>query len=217
MDEFKQSILKNQIVNPEVDVAIEDSLMRRSCEEDTLLLMSEQIFAPKDTVIIQRNTKQTHFYYIVSGTVCMRNEEEEALEFDAGDFFGLHALFTEGKKPLDTVAKEDCILFRVNVPEFIKLVYHGHYGAMSLMETLGNLTMQRLNLLDRVVQTKGLDEETIQDSYEEKQRVLKQWSLRYHAFGHKGKLEIRPTKQVGSPEDLSVAYSPGVAEPCIMM
>jgi hypothetical protein len=31
----------------------------------------------------------------------------------------------------------------------------------------------------------------------------------------KGKLEVVPTKAMGSKEDLSVAYSPGVAEPCL--
>lgn len=38
---------------------------------------------------------------------------------------------------------------------------------------------------------------------------------RYHKIGRKGKLETAPTKQMGSKEDLSVAYSPGVAEPCL--
>ena len=38
---------------------------------------------------------------------------------------------------------------------------------------------------------------------------------RYHKIGRKGKLEIAPTKLVGTAEDLSVAYSPGVAEPCL--
>ena len=33
--------------------------------------------------------------------------------------------------------------------------------------------------------------------------------------GRKGKLEVVPTKLVGTKEDLSVAYSPGVAEPCL--
>lgn len=45
-----------------------------------------------------------------------------------------------------------------------------------------------------------------------------QWSVcatRYHKIGRKGKLEIAPTKLVGTAADLSVAYSPGVAEPCI--
>jgi malic enzyme len=37
----------------------------------------------------------------------------------------------------------------------------------------------------------------------------------YHKIGRKGKLEIAPTKLMGTAADLSVAYSPGVAEPCL--
>lgn len=40
-------------------------------------------------------------------------------------------------------------------------------------------------------------------------------TCRYHKIGRKGKLETAPTKQMGTKEDLSVAYSPGVAEPCL--
>ena len=38
---------------------------------------------------------------------------------------------------------------------------------------------------------------------------------RYHRIGRKGKLEISATKSVGDAAALSIAYSPGVAEPCV--
>ena len=40
-------------------------------------------------------------------------------------------------------------------------------------------------------------------------------SLEYHYSGRKGKIEVVPTKSVTTQKDLSLAYSPGVAEPCI--
>ena len=40
-------------------------------------------------------------------------------------------------------------------------------------------------------------------------------ALRYHASGKPGKIEIVPTKPHSSQLDLSLAYSPGVAEPCL--
>ncbi|MBT5403392.1 MAG: NADP-dependent malic enzyme [Crocinitomicaceae bacterium] len=43
----------------------------------------------------------------------------------------------------------------------------------------------------------------------------KQDALDYHANGRKGKIEVTPTKPYSSQRDLSLAYSPGVAEPCI--
>src|SRR5580765_6665899 len=40
-------------------------------------------------------------------------------------------------------------------------------------------------------------------------------ALEYHARGRKGKIEVVPTKPCRTQEDLSLAYSPGVAEPCL--
>lgn len=39
-------------------------------------------------------------------------------------------------------------------------------------------------------------------------------ALRYHAEPGAGKIEVRPTKPLSTQYDLSLAYSPGVAEPC---
>ncbi|MEL6502863.1 MAG: NADP-dependent malic enzyme [Pseudomonadota bacterium] len=39
-------------------------------------------------------------------------------------------------------------------------------------------------------------------------------ALNYHEFPLPGKLEVRPTKPLANPRDLSLAYSPGVAEAC---
>ncbi|MCB0476931.1 MAG: NADP-dependent malic enzyme [Crocinitomicaceae bacterium] len=43
----------------------------------------------------------------------------------------------------------------------------------------------------------------------------KQDALDYHAMGRPGKIEVVPTKPYSSQRDLSLAYSPGVAEPCL--
>lgn len=40
-------------------------------------------------------------------------------------------------------------------------------------------------------------------------------ALRYHAEGKPGKIEVVPTKPYSTQMDLSLAYSPGVAEPCL--
>jgi malate dehydrogenase (oxaloacetate-decarboxylating)(NADP+) len=40
-------------------------------------------------------------------------------------------------------------------------------------------------------------------------------ALAYHRNGRPGKIEVVPTKPVASQLDLSLAYSPGVAEPCL--
>lgn len=43
----------------------------------------------------------------------------------------------------------------------------------------------------------------------------KQDALDYHEQGRPGKIEVVPTKPYSSQRDLSLAYSPGVAEPCL--
>lgn len=40
-------------------------------------------------------------------------------------------------------------------------------------------------------------------------------ALDYHQYPHPGKIEVVPTKPYNTPEDLSLAYSPGVAYPCL--
>ena len=44
---------------------------------------------------------------------------------------------------------------------------------------------------------------------------LREDALNYHSQGRPGKIEVVPTKPYSSQRDLSLAYSPGVAEPCI--
>jgi malate dehydrogenase (oxaloacetate-decarboxylating)(NADP+) len=44
--------------------------------------------------------------------------------------------------------------------------------------------------------------------------LRKQEALHYHAKGRPGKIEVVPTKEAKTQRDLSLAYSPGVAEPC---
>ncbi len=44
---------------------------------------------------------------------------------------------------------------------------------------------------------------------------LDQDALEYHRRGRPGKLEVQPSKPVSTPRDLSLAYSPGVAAPCL--
>ncbi|MFM8244126.1 MAG: NADP-dependent malic enzyme [Crocinitomicaceae bacterium] len=46
-------------------------------------------------------------------------------------------------------------------------------------------------------------------------KIKKQDALDYHSSGKPGKIEVVPTKPYASQRDLSLAYSPGVAEPCL--
>ncbi len=46
-------------------------------------------------------------------------------------------------------------------------------------------------------------------------KITKEDVLRYHSEGRPGKIEVIPTKPYSTQYDLSLAYTPGVAEPCL--
>ena len=46
-------------------------------------------------------------------------------------------------------------------------------------------------------------------------KITREDALKYHSSGRPGKIEVIPTKPHSTQRDLSLAYSPGVAEPCL--
>ena len=46
-------------------------------------------------------------------------------------------------------------------------------------------------------------------------KITKEAALLYHESGRPGKIEVKPTKAYRTQTDLSLAYSPGVAYPCL--
>src|SRR5262249_52817306 len=56
---------------------------------------------------------------------------------------------------------------------------------------------------------------TVAAMNDQRQRFTEEEALRFHAHGRPGKLEIVATKPMATQRDLSLAYSPGVAVPCL--
>src|SRR5690606_8023117 len=48
-----------------------------------------------------------------------------------------------------------------------------------------------------------------------RRKINKQDALDYHSKGRPGTIKVVPTKNTKTQRDLTLAYSPGVAEPCI--
>ena len=46
-------------------------------------------------------------------------------------------------------------------------------------------------------------------------KITKEDALLYHESGRPGKIEVKPTKAYRTQTALSLAYSPGVAHPCL--
>ena len=65
----------------------------------------------------------------------------------------------------------------------------------------------------------ALDKETedcnLMSNSADKEKDMKKAALEYHSVGRKGKIEVVPTKPCLTQWDLSLAYTPGVAVPCI--
>jgi malate dehydrogenase (oxaloacetate-decarboxylating)(NADP+) len=55
----------------------------------------------------------------------------------------------------------------------------------------------------------------MQNTIMQKEELRKQQALEYHSKGRPGKIEVVPTKEAKTQRDLSLAYSPGVAAPCL--
>jgi malate dehydrogenase (oxaloacetate-decarboxylating)(NADP+) len=49
----------------------------------------------------------------------------------------------------------------------------------------------------------------------EQKKIRREDALEYHSKGRPGKIAVVPTKETANQRDLSLAYSPGVAEPCL--
>jgi malate dehydrogenase (oxaloacetate-decarboxylating)(NADP+) len=91
---------------------------------------------------------------------------------------------------------------------------------VKLVQQLGALTLERVNGLDgRLSARLTADDPALAAALEEyqqlKRQLLASWALTYHAVGKPGKLQVTSTKPSATAADLSVAYSPGVAEPCL--
>ena len=57
--------------------------------------------------------------------------------------------------------------------------------------------------------------ENIADNYTNKKKDLTEAALDYHVHPTPGKLSLTPTKPLTTQRDLALAYSPGVAAPCV--
>ncbi len=62
---------------------------------------------------------------------------------------------------------------------------------------------------------KILPKAIMQNTIMQKEELRKQQALEYHSKGRPGKIEVVPTKEAKTQRDLSLAYSPGVAAPCL--
>mmetsp|Transcript_30069 Transcript_30069/g.84867 ORF Transcript_30069/g.84867 Transcript_30069/m.84867 type:complete len:914 (-) Transcript_30069:527-3268(-) len=205
-----------------------------SPEREVLALLGAE-FELEDAYVLIHELQPTarYFFFIMEGEVELRRSGILLAMQSAGTFLGEAALFNDVK----SVQEDGSIKFtttvkcsgpvkvlQMEIAAFYPLVYQEHPGATAIVQRLGRVMMERFQQTEERLQallavSEKQSEAGMRLSSKDwgnfRKRLMRLWSLRYHKIGRKGKLEIAPTKLVGTAQDLSLAYSPGVAEPCL--
>jgi malate dehydrogenase (oxaloacetate-decarboxylating)(NADP+) len=198
-----------------------DSLrMLDEAELNQLLALGREVFVPRGATYIEEGSKANSIAILVAGRVAVNKSGNRLADLDAGVFLGEMALFNENVRVSEVVALEPLLLLEIPTDQFWKRVLHQDPLAVKIMESLGRVMTERLQQQD-ARQYSEIDRNNpelarLAETFDPiKRQLMADWTLKYHAIGRPGKLAITPTKPTGSAADLSVAYSPGVSEPCL--
>jgi CRP-like cAMP-binding protein len=191
-----------------------------SDERRTLLAWGREVSFAAGERIIEEGSPAASFFVIMDGTVEVLKEGRRIAELGPGAILGEMALFNRDLRTSEARGRERCRLLSFPTADFTRLVLQQDPVAVKVMGTLGRLMVQRLQARDReLLRQAGEQDPAEAGRLEEfaalRKALLADWSLRYHAIGLPGKLAVVAAKPVGTAADLAVAYSPGVAEPCL--
>jgi CRP-like cAMP-binding protein len=170
--------------------------------------------------VVEQGDPADNLYVIAEGRVQVVRSGRVAADLAAGDFFGEMAMFNRSRRVAAVRAVEDTRLVAIPERSLQPLVLRQEPAAIKLVQRLGALTLERMQRFDvRLGDRLAHDDPALAAAFEEyqqlKQQLLGGWALAYHALGKPGKLAVTSTKPSATAADLSVAYSPGVAEPCL--
>jgi CRP-like cAMP-binding protein len=208
-------------------------------EREVLALLGEEMELLAGGCVIAQGDALRAFFFLLDGTVALSRGDsggvvQQLAQQGPGTFLGESALFTAdvkakslcsgGSAVMQTActALTHCRLVKVSCSAFFALLHSEHAGAAAIMQRLGAVMVARLQDIEDALDKQAEQSDLLSsarmaraDWSALRRQLLADWSLKYHRIGKRGKLEVHPTKSVGSKEDLSVAYSPGVAEPCL--
>jgi malate dehydrogenase (oxaloacetate-decarboxylating)(NADP+) len=196
-----------------------------AAERAVIARLGEEVSFAAGERILEEGAAGDGFYVVQSGLVEVRKGGRPIAELGDGAVLGEMAIFGENVRAAEAVAVEPSRLLHVPTEEFVGLVLRGEPAAVEAMQALGQLMVGRLQELDAelgrwtdglVAQATSGDSAGAPEEFAAMRKgLLADWALRYHALGKPGKLSVVSSKAVGTAADLSVAYSPGVAEPCL--
>jgi malate dehydrogenase (oxaloacetate-decarboxylating)(NADP+) len=190
-------------------------------ERRALVALGSEVSFAAGQQIIEEGSPGTSLFVIVEGAVEVLKRGRRIAQLGAGSILGEMALFNRDLRTSEVRCLERSTLLAIPTADFVRLVLQQDPVAVKVMGTLGRLMVQRLQARDaELLRQAGRDEDprsagSLEEFAALRKALLTDWALRYHAIGVPGKLRIVAAKPVGTAADLAVAYSPGVAEPCL--
>jgi malate dehydrogenase (oxaloacetate-decarboxylating)(NADP+) len=189
-------------------------------EAKTLLALGREVSFPAGARVIEEGSPGTSFFVIAEGRIEVRRGGRPVAELGAGAVLGEMALFNRDLRTSEARCLAPSTLLSIPAAEFVRLVLQQDPAAVKVMGSLGRLMVQRLQARDADLMKEAARQDpkaagTLEDFASMRRGLLADWALRYHSIGVPGKLRVEASKPVGTAADLAVAYSPGVAEPCL--
>lgn len=223
--EFKKGVLKVQtatgVSTNAVAAADEINPSERSVYE---FLGSRMPLSAGDVVkAATMNKEESSFFFIAKGKATLTYRGIDVHSGDGSKPKSAMLGVCLAVLPNDQVAVRadtDCELIEVPVTSLSELALNGHAGAVVVYEHIGKIMYDMIEPLDnRVAEAFKNGEKDLAENLQEwtgyLRDAMRDFALQFHSIGSKGKIAVQPTKSVGDSASLSIAYSPGVAEPCL--
>eukprot|EP01134_Creolimax_fragrantissima_P006316 CFRG6316T1 len=224
--EFKQALLQNQLGTDHEDFTLQLQPMKglARSEIEVLQLVGERFhLKPGESPENRADERCAFFLFKGEGELKFKDtldhgDRKISSTTPATAFFAMRELFVDSKALLRFVATTPCDVIKIPRDDISALALNNHKGATTLIERMGTLMYERTMKSKERIEEKQKEGATTEEELEflqEHKNLLLGYALKFHSLGKKGKLEIVPTKNIGSASALSIAYSPGVAEPCL--
>jgi malate dehydrogenase (oxaloacetate-decarboxylating)(NADP+) len=195
--------------------------LRDSTPQDLAVIGSlcDELSFPAGGRIIEEGSTGDGFYIIGTGQVEVVGRDRPIVILGPGAILGEMSLFNENVRTSEVRALEATTALFIPSRRFFHLLLRQEPATVRLMERLGQLMVRRLHDQEAALFDRIAADATLTGMVDEfagvRKRLLADWALKYHSLGRAGKLAIVSSKPVGTAADLSVAYSPGVAQPCL--
>lgn len=170
------------------------------------------------------STDEATFFFITRGEASLRYKGVDVYTGYSGSpqtaLLGVNLCVLPNEHVTIHAGDEEVEFIEVPASALSELALNGHTGAVSVYEHIGKILYNMCEPLDsRLAEAYSNKDEALASKLQEwsayMRQAMRDFALQFHSIGSKGKIAVMATKSVGDSASLSVAYSPGVAEPCL--